>query len=159
MNHSQVRRFHRNLAVITLLAMLLCAGAMAQNNSSDVASRILSLETSWNQAEQQQDTKALDRLLGDKFIYIDVDGIMQNRAEFLEGVKNRAEHIDVIGVEPGTTQIYVYGDSAVATGIYREKGSLHGKPYSNRGRFTDTWIRQGTAWVCVASQSTLIAAK
>ena len=137
--------------------LLVCvAGALAQDNSSDIAGRILSLEISWNQAEQQQDTKALDRLLGEKFIYIDVDGSVQNRAQFFEGVKNRPEHIDVIGVEPGTTQVYVYGDSAVASGIYREKGTVHGKAYSNRGRFTDTWIRQGTAWVCVASQSTLI---
>lgn len=127
-----------------------------QNDANGIAGRILSLETGWNQAEQQQDVKALDRLLGDKFIYIDIDGSIQDRAEFLDGVKNRPEHIDVIGVDPGTTQVYVYADSAVANGIYREKGSLHGKRYFRRGRFTDTWIRQGTAWVCVSSQSTLI---
>jgi ketosteroid isomerase-like protein len=157
MKDSQGPRLHSNFAVVTCLAVLLTAWATAQNDASDIAGRIRSLETSWNQAEQQQDTKALDRLLGEKFIYIDVDGTMQDRAKFLDGVKNRAEHIDVIGVEPETTQVYVYGDSAVASGIYREKGTLHGKPYSNRGRFTDTWVRQGTAWVCVASQSTLIA--
>ena len=130
---------------------------LSQTTDSDIAGRVLSLETSWNQAEQQKDLNALDHLLGNRFIYVDVDGTMQDRAQFLEGVKNRAEHIDVIGVEPDTTKVYVYGDSAVASGIYREKGTLHGKPYYNRGRFTDTWIRQGTAWVCVASQSTLIS--
>lgn len=145
-------------ALISLL-ILGVSSAGAQNNASDIAGRILSLETSWNQAEQQQDLKALDHLLADKFIYVDVDGTMQSRGQFLEGVQNRAEHIDVIGVEPDSTQVFVYGDSAVASGIYREKGTLHGKPYYNRGRFTDTWIRQGTAWVCVSSQSTLIAAK
>ena len=52
---------------------------------------------------------------------------------------------------------HVYGDSAIVTGIYREKGVAKGKPYLRRGRFTDTWVYQNSAWVCVASQSTLIA--
>jgi ketosteroid isomerase-like protein len=156
--HNSRRRLGRRSACKALLVAfaVMVASALAQNSASDVASRILSLETSWNQAEQQQDIKALENLLGEKFIYVDVDGTFQDRAEFLAGVKNRAEYIDAIGVEPGATKIYVYGDSAVASGIYREKGRLRGKAYYNRGRFTDTWVRQGTAWVCVASQSTLI---
>lgn len=158
MNDWKMRQRQRVWVTIIFSSLLFCTVAVcAQDHASDVAGRIISLETSWNQAEQQQDLKALDHLLGDKFIYVDVDGSMQNRAQFLDGVKNRAEHIDVIGAEPDTTQVLVYGDSAVASGIYREKGTLHGKPYYNRGRFTDTWIRQGSAWVCVASQSTLIA--
>lgn len=136
--------------------LLLTVITRAQESASDDAGRILSLETLWNQAELQQDTAAVDHLLAEKFIYVDVDGSLQNKAEFLNGIKNRPEHIDVIGVEPASTKVYVYENSAIAGGIYREKGTLHGKPYSRRGRFTDTWIKQGSAWVCVASQSTLI---
>jgi hypothetical protein len=87
---------------------------------------------------------------------VDTDGSTQTKSEFLDGIKNRPEQIDLIGIEPGTVKVYLYENSAIANGIYREKGSLHGKPYSRRGRFTDTWIKQGSAWVCVASQSTLI---
>jgi hypothetical protein len=52
---------------------------------------------------------------------------------------------------------YMYGGSAVVTGIYREKGVRNGKPYSRRGRFTDTWVNQSGTWVCASSQSTLIS--
>jgi len=138
--------------VILLLTVLI----RAQEGATNDAGRILSLETIWNQAELQQDTAALDNLLAEKFIYVDVDGSLQDKTEFLNGIKNRAEHIDMIGIEPGSAKAYVYENSAIASGVYREKGTLHGKPYSRRGRFTDTWIRQGSAWVCVASQSTLI---
>jgi ketosteroid isomerase-like protein len=51
----------------------------------------------------------------------------------------------------------MYGDAAVVTGIYREKGTDRGKPYQRRGRFTDTWVKQSGTWQCVASQSTLIS--
>lgn len=51
---------------------------------------------------------------------------------------------------------HLYGGSAVVTGIYREKGVNHGKPYLRRGRFTDTWVYRDNTRVCVASPSTLI---
>jgi hypothetical protein len=56
-----------------------------------------------------------------------------------------------------STAAHVYGDSAVVSGIYREKGIKNGKSYIRRGRFTDTWVYQSKLWVCVSSQSTLIA--
>jgi ketosteroid isomerase-like protein len=127
-----------------------------QQATSDDASRVMSLETIWNEAELNQDIRALDHVLADKFVYVDIDGSQQNKTEFLDAIKNRPEHIEGIGFDPATTRVEVYGNSAVVTGVYREKGSLHGKAYSRRGRFTDTWIKQGSAWVCVASQATAI---
>jgi len=137
-------------------AVLLLTAAHAQDSVNDDAGRIMSLETLWNQAELKQDTRAIENLIAARFVYVDTDGSVQTKSEFLDGIKNRPEQIDLIGIEPGTVKVYLYENSAIANGIYREKGSLHGKPYSRRGRFTDTWIKQGSAWVCVASQSTLI---
>jgi hypothetical protein len=139
------------------VAVLLLTAAHAQDSANDDAGRIMSLETLWNQAELKQDTKAIENLIAARFVYVDTDGSVQTKSEFLDGIKNRPEQIDLIGIEPGSVKVYVYENSAIANGIYREKGSLHGKPYFHRGRFTDTWIKQGSAWVCVASQSTLIA--
>src|SRR6267378_38280 len=45
--------------------------------------------------------------------------------------------------------------TVVVTGAYREKGTIGGKHYTQRGRFTGTWIQVNGAWLCVASQSTL----
>jgi hypothetical protein len=141
---------------LSLALLSLMAATQAQDSATDDSGRILSLETVWNQAELQQDTPAIEHLLAEKFVNVDVDGSLQNKTEFLNGIKNRPEHIEVIGIEPGSAKVFLYENSAVASGVYREKGTLHGKPYSHRGRFTDTWIKQGSAWVCVASQSTLI---
>jgi ketosteroid isomerase-like protein len=57
------------------------------------------------------------------------------------------------------TNVRVYGDAAVATGIYRETGKNKGKTYTIHSRYTDTWIKRGGVWLCVASQSTLIPSK
>ena len=52
---------------------------------------------------------------------------------------------------------HVYGDSGLVTCIYRVEGTEKGKPYSRRERFVDTWVRRKDAWICVASQVTLIS--
>ena len=52
--------------------------------------------------------------------------------------------------------VHIFGNAAVVTGVYRDKGVEKGKPFLRRGRFTDTWVYRNGAWQCVASQSTLI---
>jgi ketosteroid isomerase-like protein len=123
-------------------------------NADSQRSKILALENAWNQAETNKDAKALDGLLASTLVYIDYDGSLMDKAKFMASVKAPSLHPEQIVNESMTA--YMYGDSAVVSGIYREKGVRNGKPYSRRGRFTDTWINQSGTWVCAASQSTVI---
>jgi Domain of unknown function (DUF4440) len=102
-----------------------------------------------------KDAKTLDSLLDSTLAYIDYDGALMDKAKFMASVKAPSLHPEQIVNESMTA--YMYGDSAVVTGIYREKGVKNGKHYSRRGRFTDTWVNQGGTWLCAASQSTLIS--
>jgi ketosteroid isomerase-like protein len=122
---------------------------------TDDEGRILALETAWNHAEQNKDVAALDQLLSSTLVYTDYDGSLQNKAEYLAAAKSESLHPEQITNEEVTA--HMYGDAAVVTGIYREKGISKGKPYSRRGRFTDTWVKEKGTWLCVASQSTLIS--
>jgi ketosteroid isomerase-like protein len=146
-------------AMIAACLMLLATSLLvAQNTSKTDADegRILALETAWNRAEQQKDTKALDGLLSSTLAYTDYDGTFMDKAQFLASINAPSLHPEQIVNESMTA--HVYGNSAaVVTGIYREKGTNKGKPYLRRGRFTDTWINQNGTWLCVASHSTLIS--
>lgn len=126
----------------------------AQSSGDIESARVLALETLWNQAEVAKDAAALARLLADDFTYVDIDGTVQNKAEFLAGINHPVEHIEIIGND--SLKARVYRDTVIVNGIYHEKGTLNGKAYFHRGRFTDTWVRQGSSWMCVASHSTLI---
>jgi|SRR5579862_4979875 len=117
--------------------------------------RILALENAWNQAEEHKDIKALDALLDPTLVYIDYDGSIMDKAQFLASARAPSLHPEQIVNESMTA--HVYGGSAVVTGVYREKGEKNRKPYLRRGRFTDTWVFVQGNWVCVASQSTLIS--
>jgi hypothetical protein len=142
---------------IWILFCAACGLAGAQDTPSTSAgqTRILALENAWNLAEEHKDAKALDGLLAGTLVYIDYDGSIMDKAQFMASVKIPSLHPEQIVNESMTA--HIYGDAAVVTGVYREKGVNKGKPYLRHGRFTDTWINQSGTWVCVSSQSTLIS--
>ena len=140
-------------AFLCLLLVVLPCHGHPQAMSEDEG-RVLALETAWNHAEQSKDVAALDQLLAPELVYIDYDGSLMNKEEFLASVKSAGLSPAQIVNESQTAK--VFGDCALVTGIYREKGTNNGKPYTRRGRFTDTWVKVNNTWRCVASQSTLI---
>ena len=115
--------------------------------------QILALENAWNQAEMQHDPAALELILTDDFVITEPDGTLQTKREHMSFTKDASYHYDVL-VSEGF-RIKVYGTVAVVTGTYHEKGSSKGTHFDRRGRFTDTWIRVGGTWRCVASHDSL----
>ena len=139
-----------------VLALAVCLSVNGQNHAVDESEseRVLALENAWNQAEVHGDTRALELLLGSSFVYTDADGTFMDRPRFLSHVQRGDDQYEQLSSEQQVA--YVHADVAVVTGIYREKIRLKGKLATRRGRFTDTWIKQQRAWMCIASQVTLI---
>jgi uncharacterized protein (TIGR02246 family) len=117
--------------------------------------RIIALESAWDQAEQNKDANALANLLADDLVYVDYDGSLSNKQQFLASIKNGAVTAEQINNEGVSVHLY-NNNVAVSTGIYRDKGVEKGKPFQRRGRFTNVWLNQNGKWECIASQSTLI---
>jgi ketosteroid isomerase-like protein len=153
--HSQ-----QTLAVATfvLLAVAMANPQPAPRSSSDAGSHVLALDNSWNRALETKDTKALDLLLADTFVSIDIDGSMQTKREFLDSIKSPDYHPPAQAVTE-QSKADVYGDSAVVVGIFRSQGMDKGKKYKNRERFVDVWAKINGSWKCVASATVLIPAK
>jgi len=146
-------------AVVSILVLLgVCAvlGAARQaTKPNGEEGRIIALESAWDQAEQNKDATALASLLADNIVYVDYDGSISTKQQLLAEVKSP----DVVGEQINNEGVTVrmHGNNvAVSTGIYRDKGTEKGKPFSRRGRFTNVWLNQNGKWECIASQSTLI---
>lgn len=148
----------KSLAFATLAALLFSSAPLAQKKpASGDEIQIKQLERAWNQAEANQEVSEVSSLLADTLVYTDYDGTFMNKSEYMKWIvapEQKADHIYDEGLN-----VQVYGEAAVATGIYRESGKNKGKPYTIRSRFTDTWIKSDGVWRCVASHSTLIPAK
>jgi ketosteroid isomerase-like protein len=146
----------RSLLVTSAVLLLSSVFLIAQESSKPGGeeAHLLALESAWNHAEQSKDASALGQLVADSFVYVDYDGTLMNKKEYLASTANHDVQQEQINNEGMT--VHIYGNAAVVNGIYRDKGLEKGKPFSRHGRFTDTWIREKDAWQCVASQSTLI---
>jgi hypothetical protein len=146
----------RPLLAATVLIGISAVLVFAQDKSKNgEEGHLLALESAWNHAEQSKDAAALNQLLGDSFMYVDYDGSLMNKKEFLASTMSNSVQGEQINNDGMTVRIY--GSAAVVNGIYRDKGIENGKPFSRRGRFTDMWVYQNGAWQCIASQSTLIS--
>ena len=117
--------------------------------------RIIALESAWDQAEQNKDANALANLLAENVVYVDYDGSISTKQQFLASVKNPDIAGEQINNEGVTVRLY-NNNVAVSTGIYRDKGTEKGKPFLRRGRFTNIWLNQNGKWECISSQSTLL---
>lgn len=144
------------LSVAILLFGVILAAAQ-QNSMSDEGGRVLALENVWNHALEAKDVKALNMLLANTFVSVDIDGSVSSKSEFLASIKSPDYQPSQAVTEQSSVQ--VYGDVAVVVGVFRIKGTEKGKPYVHRERFVDTWIKLNGTWQCLATTSTLITAK
>jgi ketosteroid isomerase-like protein len=145
----------RTIGCILLVAVCLPIAAQRENVAGDESTRVLSLENAWNQAEVKHDARALSLLLAETFEFTDDDGHFMNKSQWLAHIRNGVDHYEQLG--NSGMAVHLYGNVAVATGIYQDKIREKGKVVSRSGRFTDIWIKQNGEWKCVASQATLIS--
>jgi ketosteroid isomerase-like protein len=147
----------RKIFVIAAMLLWVITLAAQQSSVSDEGGRVQALELAWNHALEAKDTKALNMLLANTFVSVDIDGSVASKSEFLASIKAPDYQPSQAVTEQSNVQ--VNGDVAVVVGIFRIKGMQKGKPYVHRERFVDTWIKMNGAWQCLASTSTLITTK
>lgn len=141
----------RSIGLLLVSLWTMASVGMAQDDA--IKGKIVALEKAWNQAYKSGDTRALGDLLDDNIVLINDDGSTQTKKEFLDSVKpsNKEEQ-----VSPESLTVHVFGETAIATGVFRATGTEGGKHYVRRERFVDTWVLKNGKWVCVATNATPI---
>jgi ketosteroid isomerase-like protein len=122
--------------------------ALAQQKS-DSSSKVLALESKWNDAYRQGDIATLNGLLADDFIITVEDGTTYSKSGYIARLGGTGEHVELS--EMSNLKVRVHGNVAVVTGEYREKGTSKGKPYEYRDRLTDVWVNSDGRWQVIAS--------
>jgi ketosteroid isomerase-like protein len=133
--------------LIRSLGLLLLVTAGWSQDGTEKA--VAALEQQWLQSQQKNNADLLTPLLADKFVNTSSDGKVTGKSETLAEYKktkwDSAENTDV--------KVTVYGDAAIATGVYNGKGTRSGKAFDVHERWTDTWVKMPSGqWQCVASQ-------
>lgn len=140
--------------VIILVCSVLVSAPAQDTGVAAARSNILALEHAWDQAQERRDPKGLAAIFDNSLIFVDYDGKILTKAEYMARVKSNNTHMAQIVAEQMNVQ--VFGDTAIVVGTYRVKGVENGSPYLRRGRFVDTWVLAGGHWLCLAAATTPI---
>jgi len=132
-----------------LLLFLGVAISTAEQTASDDAGRVIALETAWNRAIEAKDAKAIEMILADSLAAVESDGSLSTKGEYLAGIK--AADFQPSQAVNEKNDVHVYGDTAVAVGVFRIKEVEKGKTVVHRERTVDTWVRMNGTWKCVAA--------
>ena len=138
------------LCLLGIVSLSLAAIAQAQTAGGSAEKAVAAVEDQWTQSEKTNNADLLAPLLADKFIFIDIDGKMSNRAQQLA----EAKATKYASVDIEDFHITVFGHTAVATMVFKSKGTdSKGKPMDVNARWADTWVKMPSgAWQCVLSQ-------
>lgn len=116
------------------------------------AAKILSLENARFDAQKRKDNVALDLMLDSAIVWVDPDGRLLTKSEYLSG--DHLASASILEIGPESMSVQFSGDTAVVVGIYRERGVRNGRPYRRRCRFMDTWVFKNGKWLCIAAAAT-----
>jgi hypothetical protein len=138
----------RSGTIAALWMLLLVSSGAAQNTNSDTAAKILVLERVGKlQACELKDERMLNSVLHDRFVYVDQDGRLTTKAEFINFVK----HSTSLRYASRDMTVRLHEKMAIVTGLYQIQKRAAGKFSVEHGRFIDTWLEESGRWVVIAS--------
>jgi ketosteroid isomerase-like protein len=141
----------RMLMCFTLVLMALAVQAqMGDKMGGGVEKAIANMEQQWAAAGKMSNADAVAPLLADNFISLNSDGTMQNKVPYLATIKGSKWDVNEIS----DVKVATFGNTAIASGAWRGKGTTNGKPVDAHERWVDTWMKMPSGkWQCIASAS------
>ncbi len=108
---------------------------------------VLAAQRQWLDGYNRRDEKVLSAIEADEFRVAFGDGKIQTKADQLVNIRKSLPAGAKYAIAVEATEVRIYGNAAVLTGIIIEKGGA----VIQKSRYTDTWIFQNGRWRVVSS--------
>src|SRR5579871_1046406 len=102
--------------MLLLCASILLTSFRAWSQSEDPSTtraQVLALEHAWNQAESMRDLRALDSIFDNGLTYVDENGALLTKADFLFRVKTRP----LREIVTEAMDVEIFGSTAIVSGV------------------------------------------
>jgi ketosteroid isomerase-like protein len=106
----------------------------------------------WIEALKRNDMTALNRIVAEDFMLVEVNGNVLNREQDLEPVKTGDLKFQSLTTED--VKVFVYGETAIVTGKGVYEITYKGKASTIRERFFDVFQKRKGQWRVIASRPT-----
>jgi hypothetical protein len=137
-------------------AAVLGASSLLRNTAvADDDAAVTQAVDALRKAVFDQNKTDLDKLTSEQLSYGHSSAVVQNKAEFIDGVMTRKATVKSINFPD--LKIAVAGDAAIARHIYESESETDGKPNSVRIGNLQVWQKQGGDWKLLARQGYKLA--
>lgn len=131
--------------MIAFIPLAFAAAAHSSALPSSLTDQLRANDQALLDATAPGDKRTWDRLLAEDAVYVDENGVILNRAKFLEELvplpSYASGHIDIIDY-----QVHRYGETALVIHRDNEYETYHGIQLRAQYLMTETWIHKGSAW-------------
>ena len=137
--------------LILFLAFQSCDSPQNQSKPGDVQI-IQNLEEQWVNALVKDDSAAIATFLAKDFTFIEPDGSIKNRNEYLADRGNNL--FETLSFNNSELKVSVYEDAALVSGLASIKEKYRGLTYKYQLRWKEMWIKENGGWKVLAGQAT-----
>jgi len=115
------------LSLLVFSALVLSAFnlALAQNKADPATSKIVALETKWNNAYKRGDAAGMETLLANDFIITVEDGATFSKIGYLAHTADSELRVQISDMTD--LRVRVHSNIAIVTGAYHEKVHVQGE--------------------------------
>ena len=124
----------------------------AGGKSEKAEQEVLKQLDNWLIALKRSDMAALDRIIADDFMIVGAEGAVRSKEQDLAPIKSGDLTFESLKTED--VKVFVYGNTAVVTGIGIYEAHFKGKGATIRERFFDIYQKRKGQWLVIASRST-----
>ncbi len=141
--------------ILALLALLVPVHANASASPNAVA--VLNREAQWLAAISRGDAKTLGTILADNYVHITSAGSV----EYREGAIANIDKVSWLKQTTSEQTVDFAGNVAVVHGILTTRSSRNPMSMTivSRARYTDVYVKDGSAWKVLSAQETAIPYK
>jgi ketosteroid isomerase-like protein len=147
-------------SLVLLLAMLTArADGMpaAGNTGSGAEQELLALETAWDDAVAAKDQAKLEEIVDDDFIVNSANGSVANKSQMIASIM--APELTIEPFKTEDVRVRVYGNTAVLSGWFAQRGTYKGEAFEGASRYTDVYVKRGGKWRAVLAHATKLPRK
>jgi hypothetical protein len=113
--------------------------------ASATTEQVIKLNEQLMAAEVQPDVTFVESILADDYSHTHANGIVQTKAEFMEGLKSGSHGYAML--ELTDVHARAYGTTVIVEGHVHIKGTNMGKQTAEgHNLFSEVWVQQGGKW-------------
>ena len=126
------------------------------NPEADDLAQLKTLNAKFIHNFVSNDAASHDKIIHEKFQYIDGQGKWVNRQDYLENWKTGFDPEKIIDWDYRFEKITIIGTTALVRSVNKCTILDRGKETTDMTQYTDTYVKENSEWKCIQAQITIV---